>query len=152
MKLPLKTLCVMALMAAASMQVAQAKRAPARPGVTQGDLCERGVATDQKPADGGEVLTESRWMIQYSAAGEAARRYVFRLLLGGRMLNAHPNDTTRDNDRWKSSGRKVELSFNDGYAIYTGVLNSRFDQIRGQAKNKVGESWSWSAKRLKPCQ
>lgn len=152
MKLALKTLCAGALLAAASMQVVQAKRAPVSPVVGQSTLCDQGVAVDQQPAQAGEVLMESRWAIHYRAQGEPERRYVLRLLPGGRMLNTHPNDTTMDNDRWTSKGQQVELHFNDGYAIYTGVLNSRFDQIRGQAKNKVGESWSWSAKRLKPCQ
>lgn len=146
------TLCALALLAASAGQTVQAKRAPGydRPAAVSRSLCENGVAAPGSEADN-KVLAGSRWLIKYKTDGEPPRSYEFRLLPDGHMRNAHPNERTPDNDLWESKGPQVKLMFNDGYAVYTGVLNSNATQIKGQAENRVGNRWPWTATRLAPC-
>ncbi|MDR0214278.1 MAG: hypothetical protein LBJ15_09780 [Comamonas sp.] len=145
--------CAVALLAFASLQTAQAKRvaAPAPAASAQDSLCDRSVSVADNTASDGNALSGSRWLISYKTQGEPARSYVFRLLPGGRMLNAHPNDRTPNNDRWESNGRHVQLRFNDGYAVYSGMMNGSSDQLKGHAVNTVGDTWEWRARRLEPC-
>ena len=145
--------CAVALLAAASLQTAQAKRvaSPAPASSVQDSLCERSVSAADNSASDGNALSGSRWLISYKTQGEPARSYVFRLLPDGTMRNGHPNDRTPDNDRWVANGKQVKLLFNDSYAVYTGILNSNADQLSGRAENKVGDSWAWTATRLAPC-
>lgn len=145
--------CAVALLAAASLQTAQAKRiaSPAPASSVQDSLCERSVSAADNSASDGNALSGSRWLISYKTQGEPARSYVFRLLPGGRMLNAHPNDRTPNNDRWEGKGRYVQLRFNDDYAVYSGVVNGSSDHLQGHAVNTAGDTWAWSAKRLEPC-
>ena len=134
------------LLASAALQPVQARRVPVRPD----PLCQQGGA-DARQTDG-NPLSGTRWRISYEASDdEPARSYTLRLLAGGRMINAHPNDSTPDNDRWESKGHEVKLRFNDNYAVYTGVLSSDGNRLEGRAVNTQGKKWLWSAKRLSSC-
>lgn len=88
-----------------------------------------------------QVFDGTRWAISYNA-GEGDRLYDVQLHAGGRMTNSDPNDRTYGNDRWEAKGKQLILRFNDGYAVYTGTLQSD-GHLKGQARNKVGDSWSW---------
>ncbi|MGD9682891.1 MAG: hypothetical protein AB7W16_17000 [Candidatus Obscuribacterales bacterium] len=48
---------------------------------------------------------------------------------------------------WFLRGNKIELIFNNGYAIYKGRFVSK-KKIKGTARNHHSESWLWTANRL----
>lgn len=48
---------------------------------------------------------------------------------------------------WFLRGNKIELIFNNGFAIYKGRFVSK-KKIQGTGKNHHSESWLWTAKRL----
>ena len=63
--------CAVALLAAASLQTAQAKRvaSPAPASSVQDSLCERSVSAADNSASDGNALSGSRWLISYKTQG-----------------------------------------------------------------------------------
>tara|TARA_Y100001954_G_C15700747_1_gene547625 strand:+ start:628 stop:978 length:351 start_codon:yes stop_codon:yes gene_type:complete len=49
-----------------------------------------------------------------------------------------------EDDTWTIDGNKLVLSFNDGFAIMSGEINSRGDYISGFRINKKGTSLRWT--------
>lgn len=57
-----------------------------------------------------------------------------------------PDDSTHA-ETWKLEGMKITLSFNDGFAIYQGLLDD--DTMNGSATNTKGQSWTWTMTKQK---
>ena len=57
-----------------------------------------------------------------------------------------PDDSTHG-ESWKLEGMKITLSFNDGFAIYQGLLDD--DTMNGSASNTKGETWTWTMTKQK---
>ncbi|MBK9371265.1 MAG: hypothetical protein IPN01_34055 [Deltaproteobacteria bacterium] len=89
-------------------------------------------------------LTNTVWRLSTEVdAAEGITPYTVTFARDGRLICAHPNDTTPDNDTWSQVGAKVRIAFNDNYAEY----DLRFDdwsKISGDAKNVTGLTWTAS--------
>lgn len=46
---------------------------------------------------------------------------------------------------WKQDGKSITLSFNDGFQINSGEINSDFNNIQGTFKSEWGDKGEWSA-------
>jgi hypothetical protein len=92
-------------------------------------------------------LVGSRWRLVYDNPNFGHREYDLVFLEAGKLINTHPNEKTPDDDRWESSGRKIVLRFNNGYAVYTGELSDD-NHMAGNAASKAGGKWKWTAYRI----
>ncbi|NJK35726.1 MAG: hypothetical protein HC919_12715 [Oscillatoriales cyanobacterium SM2_2_1] len=93
-------------------------------------------------------LAESRWRLVYDNPSFGHREYDLIFREAGKLINTHSNEKTPDDDRWEASGKKVVLSFNNGFAVYKGELSDDGNQMSGTATSRTGGEWKWTAYRL----
>lgn len=90
-------------------------------------------------------LAGSRWTVTYINAQGKEQKILLILRQDGVMQNRYPDHHNWDEDKWSQKGRKVTLSFSDGYAIYKGVVKGR--KMTGTATNQPGLTWAWTAEK-----
>lgn len=92
-------------------------------------------------------LTNTVWRLSAEVdAAEGIAPYTVTFARDGRLICAHPNDTTPDNDSWSQVGAKVRIAFNDQYAEYE-LLHDDWSKMSGDAKNITGLTWKASLTR-----
>jgi hypothetical protein len=92
-------------------------------------------------------LTNTVWRLSTEVdAAEGIAPYTITFARDGRLICAHPNDTTPDNDTWSQVGAKVRIAFNDDYAVYELQFDD-WTKISGDAKNVTGLTWTASLAR-----
>jgi hypothetical protein len=64
----------------------------------------------------------------------------FEFRSGGKLTYTNERGTFH-NASWKQSGEKVEISVNNGFATYSGVV--RGELISGTGQNSAGAQWTW---------
>ena len=99
------------------------------------------------PRDNVSELVGSRWRLAYDSPNFGHREYDLIFREAGKLINTHPNEKTPDDDTWEASGNKVELRFNNGYAVYRGEFSDR-NHMSGTSTSKAGGTWKWQAHRL----
>ena len=92
-------------------------------------------------------LVGSQWRLEYNNPSFGQREYHVILRKEGKLVSAHPNEKTPDDDRWEIRSKKIVLIFNKGYAIYTGQLSDNNHMV-GTATSKAGGKWKWAATRI----
>jgi hypothetical protein len=95
-------------------------------------------------------LLGSTWHVVYDNPTFGHVEYEIAFNAGGSLYNNHPNESTPDNDFWQQDGYVVTLSFNDGYAMYTGTLSADGTHMEGTASSDSGGDWTWYADRTSP--
>ncbi|MBN8580935.1 MAG: hypothetical protein J0L96_09705 [Anaerolineae bacterium] len=70
--------------------------------------------------------------------------YVYEFLPGGVLKFTSPTGTFAE-DKWEQNGNSVYMEMSNKYCEYTGVING--DTITGNAWNKDGHTWTWTAKK-----
>lgn len=92
-------------------------------------------------------INETKWQLSYHNKSFGDRSYEIYFALNGKLLNTHPNESTKENDLWTQKKNCVTMNFNNGYAIYKGkIINSK--TIKGVAKSKSGGRWKWKATKI----
>ncbi len=92
-------------------------------------------------------ISETTWQLSYHNKHFGDRNYEIKFSVDGKLLNSHPNESTKDNDKWIQKQNHITLSFNDGYAVYKGkIVDSK--TIKGTAKSLSGGRWKWKAIKL----
>lgn len=91
-------------------------------------------------------LVGSRWRLTYDSPSFGHREYDLIFHEAGKLMNTHPNEKTPDDDTWEAVGNKVELRFNNGYAVYRGEFSDQSHMSR-TAASKAGGTWEWQAYR-----
>lgn len=86
-----------------------------------------------------DPLAGTRWEGSF-ADGPLA----FEFRAGDTLIYTLPSGTW-DNGTWSQTGDEVRLEMNDGYATWTGHV--RAGVMAGEARNRTGRRWSWSATR-----
>ena len=104
-------------------------------------------ATLEEDADSNSsAFADSAWDIEQHHPATGARVFEVRFYPNGVLENRHPNDRSPGNDRWRAEDERVTLLFNDSYAVYEGRM-IEVGRVAGQARNRVGDVWDWSAVR-----
>lgn len=102
------------------------------------------------PDDGGESgvseLAGSAWRITSDTNGYIRHEEVTFLADGTFEVHVDGKDNPEPEQWWRHQDR-LRLSFNGGYAIYLGTLESR-DRMTGEAENINGTAWTWEATRI----
>ena len=99
------------------------------------------------PQDNVSELVGSRWRLTYDSPNFGHREYDLIFREAGKLINTHPNEKTPDNDTWEARGNKIELRFNNGYAVYRGEFSDP-NHMSGTSTSKAGGTWKWQAHRL----
>jgi hypothetical protein len=48
--------------------------------------------------------------------------------------------------KWELIGSQIKMSYNNGFLIFTGSFNDRFDEMNGNLQNKLGNKATWEGK------
>jgi len=85
-------------------------------------------------------LVGSAWDFTENINGFISRQHV--ILRDGGVLD----DGDGYPGRWEQLGARVRLAFNDGYAVFLGMIDEP-TSLTGSAGNKEGLEWTWTARR-----
>lgn len=95
-----------------------------------------------------DSLVGSQWKVVYDNPTFGHREYTITLHANGKLTDTHPNEKTPDDDKWVASEQNIELNFNNGYAVYTGVISADGMTMSGKAASPAGGEWNWRATRI----
>lgn len=101
---------------------------------------------DDGGKDGVSEIAGSAWRITSDTNGHIRHQEVTFLADG----TFETDEGGRDNpepERWQRHHDRLRLSFNGGYAVYLGTLESR-DRMAGEGQNINGTTWTWKATRI----
>lgn len=90
------------------------------------------------------VLTSTRWQLVSNVNGHIDEQ-ILNFEPGGSLLIERSSNSGLS--RWEQSGGEVRILINDRYSVSRGKFVDA-GHMQGVAGNKVGSTWTWTAKRL----
>lgn len=85
-------------------------------------------------------LEGTTWFKELKGVDDLQDQNITFLLDGKILEELDPESPTMDH-HWEQNGKKVTISYNDNYAIYTGKIKG--NTITGKAKNVTGKTWTF---------
>ena len=102
----------------------------------------QGSVAETTPNGESQILVGTRWIISDEGVDKETVE-----LLKDRVLKVEGWRPSRVKSTWDLKGSTVEFDFNNGYAVYTGLLQSS-EKMKGTAENRHNEKWNWTARKI----